>query len=684
MANEKEKILNTRIKLKIATYAEWTDESQALKGANFVLKRGEIGLCEIPAGNTEATTAPTVLFKVGDGTNAFKDLKWASALAADVYGWAKKSEDEFKEWAGTNIDTDTDTRYSFEKVDTKTDANYGKLKITAQRYNVKTSSNVGTAVVSYVDLVTPEELEEILKGYVKSVSGKEAIKSTGGQTPEISLALDNSGNVQFTQSDDGLKGNIDLSNFATKAEIPTDFGVLTVTGDQVVVANPTTGHVVLETKLDNSGNVKFEKTNAGLKGNVDLTHDHDGVYKPIQEVVEETGATNKTVTKVTQDANGVVDVTFADIAITESQITDLHKVAVAEGDYINVVTSSTTNSTSGAVTTTYTVSVDETALSSKIAADTTAAMEFKGATSSLPASANKGDMYKISSEFDVAAANDAQNNGFTAQVGDAIVYDGSKWYLIPSGDDIEDTWRPVQVDGDEIDRSATLNLIAGQTVVLTPTLSTTDDGKKFVAVEVAHDNVPCSSQINASPVDLTHGGSITVISSMTVNSQGHVEGYVEDHYTMPEQYVHPEANVTSTSTNVTLSHGDNFVVKNETFDETGHVKTETTTTYTLPAQYVHPNAANSASSNATTLAHGDSFDVVTESFDAQGHRISTHTETYTLPELPESIDTAVQTITSNCTAGQETSGLKVTRTENAVNVEIDDAVTFIFDCGGAE
>jgi hypothetical protein len=49
----------------------------------------------------------------------------------------------------------------------------------------------------------------------------------------------------------------------------------------------------------------------------------------------------------------------------------------------------------------------------------------------------------------------------------------------------------------------------------------------------------------------------------------------------------------------------------------------------------------------------------------------------------EQAQTAVQTITSNCTTGQETSGLKVTRTENSVNIEIDDAVTFILNCGNS-
>lgn len=87
------KELKTRIALKYDTYANWTDATQENKGANLVLLKGEIGICEIPAspvaGSAEATTAPTVLFKVGDGVSKFSALKWASARAADVHLWAK-------------------------------------------------------------------------------------------------------------------------------------------------------------------------------------------------------------------------------------------------------------------------------------------------------------------------------------------------------------------------------------------------------------------------------------------------------------------------------------------------------------------------------------------------------------------------------------------------------------------
>jgi hypothetical protein len=57
---------------------------------------GEVCFCEITAANQGTQTdPPTVLFKVGNGKDYFKDLNWASALAADVYDWAKLSWSDF-------------------------------------------------------------------------------------------------------------------------------------------------------------------------------------------------------------------------------------------------------------------------------------------------------------------------------------------------------------------------------------------------------------------------------------------------------------------------------------------------------------------------------------------------------------------------------------------------------------
>ena len=94
------KTLQTRIALKYDSYTAWT----SAPGKDLVLLKGEIGICEIPSNNTTATTAPTTLFKVGDGVNTFENLRWASALAADVYDWAKS---ETVELDGTFINFKT-------------------------------------------------------------------------------------------------------------------------------------------------------------------------------------------------------------------------------------------------------------------------------------------------------------------------------------------------------------------------------------------------------------------------------------------------------------------------------------------------------------------------------------------------------------------------------------------------
>lgn len=77
--------LNTRIKLKYDTLANWST-------ANPVLLAGEVAVVAIPT-ESETTvgqvTKPAIVFKVGDGTTTFANLPYASGLAADVYGWAK-------------------------------------------------------------------------------------------------------------------------------------------------------------------------------------------------------------------------------------------------------------------------------------------------------------------------------------------------------------------------------------------------------------------------------------------------------------------------------------------------------------------------------------------------------------------------------------------------------------------
>lgn len=98
---------NTRIKLKYDTLANWTTNKAK------VLLEGEVGLCYVPAVTSgTTTTAPTVLFKVGDGKTTWEKLPWGSGLAADVFDWAKKQVPDYEDLTNKpTIPEDTNTTY---------------------------------------------------------------------------------------------------------------------------------------------------------------------------------------------------------------------------------------------------------------------------------------------------------------------------------------------------------------------------------------------------------------------------------------------------------------------------------------------------------------------------------------------------------------------------------------------
>ena len=271
------KYLNTRVQLKYDSYENWSKAENQKD-----LLAGEIAIAYL--GPTHTTTTPDngthpVLFKVGPGK--FNDLPWASALAADVYDWAKQAAlfidgtsattttsgdktyvgnaytsaewdstlnggkgglklvkgtqfatkaelDAALEAFGGDLDaiTDNNTKYTFEIPASGDHA--GQLAVTEINYVNGTAE--GTGETKYYDFVTPEELETILGDYytktevdgliqgveakiptelgVMSVTGKDAINATDTKDVEVSLVLDNTGNVTLSQGANGLKAEI--------------------------------------------------------------------------------------------------------------------------------------------------------------------------------------------------------------------------------------------------------------------------------------------------------------------------------------------------------------------------------------------------------------------------------------------------------------------------------------------
>lgn len=77
---------------------------------NTYLMDGEVAIASI--NNQE-----TVMIKVGPGN--FNDLPWINALAADVYDWAKKSENEFIIWMNHLLNNSVFETYTKTEIDEK-------------------------------------------------------------------------------------------------------------------------------------------------------------------------------------------------------------------------------------------------------------------------------------------------------------------------------------------------------------------------------------------------------------------------------------------------------------------------------------------------------------------------------------------------------------------------------------
>ena len=113
-----EKVLKTKIKLRYDTYAKWNT-------ANPILEKGEVAVVEIDTKDPANKLLPPIMFKVGNGQTKqengetvklrFNDLNWSSALAADVYDWAKAPQKPTYNYSEIQnlptIPTDTDTQY---------------------------------------------------------------------------------------------------------------------------------------------------------------------------------------------------------------------------------------------------------------------------------------------------------------------------------------------------------------------------------------------------------------------------------------------------------------------------------------------------------------------------------------------------------------------------------------------
>ena len=407
------KNLNTRIALKYDSYKNWTDH-------NPILLKGEIAIAELPvsenkpgagepnaAGSTPAIqNAPNILIKVGDGTNHYNDLKFVSALAADVYSWAKAATKPtysageitgLKDYIGQTI-KDTNTQYRIVAVD----GSAYSYKLQKKDIGDADYTDVAGSVISLTDVDARLDVLEA------------AIAENGAVDTKINAAI---GALKYN---DAAVAN----QFVT--EVKEADGVIAVKRAALVEADipalsqsKVTGLVdALASKQDN---LEFEGTyNASTNKVATVSAISNAIAALDSQTAEDAASATKVVAEVTQ-ADGIVTVQKVAVADILPDVEDTENgfvVAVSQTDGKIAVTHKAATEVLG-----FEGNYDKT--SNPIAtrqyvldsvADLNGAMHFRGTVDADPTVTAPTGNYK---------AGDVVLFGY-----DEYVFDGTKWLAL--------------------------------------------------------------------------------------------------------------------------------------------------------------------------------------------------------------------------------------------------------------
>lgn len=386
MANFKE--LKTKILLKQQTYAEWTANTDT--GANYIPLYGEVCFCEItPVGdpgtnNNAAQTAPTVLFKVGtakknpDGSyvaetaKKFSELKWASALAADVYAWAKCQTVELDgEIIKFHNGDKTKPVHTIDLSKFALDADLGDVSaLTTTAKTAVGAINEHDAEIGDLTSLNTTNKSNLVNAINEALQAVE-VGGTGSIVTVTKEATATTGSHSTYVLKQGGKAVGD------KIEIPVGLMSIDIDGqsDALGFTTDAEGKVTATFKTDDSGNVNFSQTASGLRGDVDLSD--------YMKTADETALT-----------------------ISDKTDTDTE-------DEVYVVSNLTEGGTKGhSVTATYAAVPTKAYVDARVSG----AVEYLGtvnATTGLSTTAGKGDFYRASAQFTIGSE--------TVHTGDIVI-----------------------------------------------------------------------------------------------------------------------------------------------------------------------------------------------------------------------------------------------------------------------
>lgn len=232
--------LNTRIALKYDTLTNWN-------AAEFILKKGEVAICSLANSETaEQSTPPAVLLKVGDGDHKFRELPWASGLAADVYGWAKAATKP--SYTPSEVGADKAGSAATALTDAKkyTDQKFGAIPAQAE-YTLETGAADGSLVLKKDGVAVGDDA--VVKGWATLLAKAQKGVDDAASALAAAQAAQSTAEGRYSKPEGGIPktdlaqavqtslGKADTALQTVTLESGTNNGTVKITVDDTVTDN---------------------------------------------------------------------------------------------------------------------------------------------------------------------------------------------------------------------------------------------------------------------------------------------------------------------------------------------------------------------------------------------------------------------------------------------------------------
>lgn len=327
MANE----LLSRLQLKHDSLAAWNSST-------IVLKPGEAAVAYVDVATKDAKGniihVPTALLKVGENvansTKTFKDLPFVSALAADVYAWAKKEGIEV-------IDEGTGEVVSDITWDT------AKNALVISRIDVVTPADLNTTLTSYYKKT---EVDNLFKNYYTKTEVDTKITEINGTNEDLAEQVEEL-NTAVTTTLPGQIEAVDakFANYTTTTALNTELGKKANATDVYTKAEAdtqfTTSAEVLTTVNTALANVSGTDTITNITTLVEYVNEHGADTAALVSEVYGSAATTGTSRIDTLESK--VDVTKVSTAIATAKQEAIDAAASADKDTTYTFAEGTTN-----------------------------------------------------------------------------------------------------------------------------------------------------------------------------------------------------------------------------------------------------------------------------------------------------------------------------------------------------